>query len=142
MKANELRIGNLLNKGDLIESFEDGTSVLIKKGSVIKVNSISGKGINNYIDDYGHCPVSEWYDLKGYSPIPLTEGWLLKLGFTKERDTVFEKIIINNRLFTIIQHGFTKTYTYPSQNSVTSIQHVHQLQNLYFALTGKELEIK
>ena len=68
-------------------------------------------------------------------PIPLTEEWLLKFGFEKAKEgdytmgvyTVFirEYISISN------YHGY-----------IADIKHVHQLQNLYFALTNTELEIK
>lgn len=60
---------------------------------------------------------------KDYRPIELTEDWLLKLGFEKE--------ITNNG-----------TIYYENENiSIEGeLKHVHQLQNLYFALTGEELK--
>jgi hypothetical protein len=67
-------------------------------------------------------------------PIPLTEEWLLKFGFCKFKNyNDFSKggIIIHGR-----KRGFVL------RKSVPDIKYVHQLQNLYFALTGEELEIK
>ncbi len=70
-------------------------------------------------------------------PIPLTEEWLVKFGFKKQkRSEWFSKKgfvvrIFNNTLPVKIQGKHLVTLGY-----------VHQLQNLYYALTGKELTIK
>ena len=69
-------------------------------------------------------------------PIPLTEEWLLKFGFEKLEgwdDTFFFQL--NNVQITDYN---VSGYDYDSFN----IRHVHQLQNLYFALTGEELKLK
>lgn len=68
-------------------------------------------------------------------PIPLTEEWLLKFGFKK----IGNQFIIENGRITLtddIKYGNQFIYEF------TSLVYVHQLQNLYFALTGNELEIK
>lgn len=74
-------------------------------------------------------------------PIPLTEEILLKCGFEKVR---YEKYAHNelNKLRAyphVMKDGFgiyiMGSYTLPN------IKHLHELQNLFFALTGKELEI-
>ena len=68
----------------------------------------------------------QMYDIE---PIQLTEKWLLKLGFKPfNKDFVLNGIIIHTR-----KRGFIL------RKSVPIIMHVHQLQNLYFALTGEEL---
>jgi len=67
-------------------------------------------------------------------PIPLTEEWLLRFGF--------ESLLSGA--------GYVKNYTeigcnHNGLNIIASglkIEFVHQLQNLYFALTGQELTIK
>jgi hypothetical protein len=51
-------------------------------------------------------------------PIPITEDWLLNFGFEQ-----------NGHKLPIQLH----------QRGKTHIKYVHQLQNLYFALTGEEL---
>ncbi len=73
-------------------------------------------------------------------PIPLTEEWLVKFGFEKE-----------DRYFDIKINNFWLTYDYReaeysiSENKLNysdiwiELNHVHSLQNLYFALTGEEL---
>jgi hypothetical protein len=69
------------------------------------------------------------------SPIQLTEEWLLKFGFG------WKNFAFRNGTFTVrFQKEF---YVYLSIEGVRPIQikldYVHQLQNLYFALTGEEL---
>lgn len=70
-------------------------------------------------------------------PIPLTEEWLLKFGFEKE-DGVFSKGI-----FEVVQLrrgiDLRERFEFVSHNFNPDLDYVHQLQNLYFALTGKEL---
>jgi hypothetical protein len=117
MKATELRIGN---------------KVLYKNG-IIDVIIISGISYSFGKYDVTINPNRKWImvDIKTISPIPLTEEWLLKFGFesllsgagyVKNRT----EIGYNHNGFYIITSGL-------------KIEYVHQLQNLYFALTGEEL---
>jgi len=65
-------------------------------------------------------------------PIPLTEEWLLNLGFEKIR----EYFTIDNEFDVFVnESGF---YTHINCGNII-LSSVNQLQNLYFALTGKEL---
>lgn len=68
-------------------------------------------------------------------PIPLTEEILLKCGFKRDSD-------LKNSLcrFGIWFNIMNMEATYLSQKLI-KINYLHQLQNLYFALTGEELEI-
>tara|TARA_R110000822_G_scaffold233483_2_gene364915 strand:+ start:131 stop:478 length:348 start_codon:yes stop_codon:yes gene_type:complete len=67
-----------------------------------------------------------------YKPIPLTEEWLLKFGF----DIQLVEIVLGEFYLKKTENHFE----YYCNNRV-QIKYVHQLQNLYFALTSKELEI-
>ena len=69
-------------------------------------------------------------------PIPITEEWLLKFGFEKQTDVCGFKWHKGN--FYILQVG--KNSFYCDYSLVFAIDYIHQLQNLYFALTQKELE--
>jgi hypothetical protein len=73
-----------------------------------------------------------------YKPIPLTEEWLLKFGFYKNIDTeLFEKdghqidLSVIKCLFYLPEFG----------DWYKELEYVHQLQNLYFALTNEELTL-
>ena len=134
IKAEELRIGNLLELGS----------------EILTVISIQGAG--GWTEKFGAegddvFPSEEEYDkIEG---IALTEKWLKRLGF----DTVdYEYDFIEwakeetELDFSINQIGippenqpFIFTYDTGMGDRNREVQYVHQLQNLYFALTGSEL---
>ena len=77
-------------------------------------------------------------------PIKLTEEWLLKFGFRYYQNAYYapdeeEYFIINTK------YGFNFISFSEVDGSEWAIKfdikYVHQLQNLYYTLTGKELEI-
>jgi hypothetical protein len=77
-------------------------------------------------------------------PIPLTEEWLLKVGFR-----VLDKEGYHNELYIIERAVFgDNRWSFRVKTSETKsvgvkyFHYVHQLQNLYFALTGEELTLK
>lgn len=70
-------------------------------------------------------------------PIPLTEEWLLKFGFIKSENIL--KFFLYNNFEVYIQDN---VFWYDLTNDSIVIENVHQLQNLYFALTSYELTIK
>ncbi len=91
-----------------------------------------------------------------HQPVPLTEEWLLLLGFVKLRiqpltDTqeyILDKYPANHKLiardcddgdYSIFNHS---NCNINEMQYLTKVEHVHQLQNLYHALTGKELTIQ
>jgi hypothetical protein len=77
-----------------------------------------------------------------YRPIPLTEEWLLKFGFEivlnqYKKITDVSKDTFKNIPFIIL--FLDNQFQYDDLRFRTNLQYVHQLQNLYFALTGEEL---
>jgi hypothetical protein len=119
MKANELRLGNLVLNG----------------GSNIK--DITPQTISDFDNK-----------LIVLNPIPLTEEWLLKFGFEKDDvfDKFFTYLPIHNlcmdKLSFRVNEGFICYESIKYRTLLKHIQYVHQLQNFYFALTNQELEIK
>lgn len=81
-----------------------------------------------------------WFTDNQCEPIPLIEEWLLKFGF------VNQNYGWNIKDFGLFDHNYKKGELNLKLNAsevpIIEIKHVHQLQNLYFALTGEELEIK
>jgi hypothetical protein len=75
----------------------------------------------------------------GYSPIPLSEEILLKAGFEKE-DNFWWDIRVKIRL---VDNNSTIYITGGELPLImlNNYKYVHQLQNLYFALTNTELQI-
>lgn len=91
-----------------------------------------------------------WEQIKfaeDFKPIPLTEEWLLKLGFKKYTENKFF-IGFNYGAYSVNKVGdaFDHWYLNHEFDGTKRICHntrfIHQLQNLYFALTGNELELK
>ena len=65
----------------------------------------------------------------------LTEEWLLKFGFEKIKTNNCIYWTLNNVDIWELNGGFANDLDIP-------IQYIHQLQNLYFALTNEELTAK
>lgn len=117
MKSNELRIGNWYD--------ENGTQRQVTP---------------NIIEEIW---VSE---RKWVEPITLTEEWLVRFGFeeTSRYGKYLEFNINTDReqsfRLPICKHS-DKDYWYILRGSA-KVKYIHQLQNLYFALTGEELRLK
>lgn len=116
IQANELRIGNWL--------------IDIKFGSYIRFKSF-----------FGLCNVEANPDL--YNPIPLTPEILEKAGFElrKEYGTSIEIDYKLYPLYVKFEHNGGLLITIHEYSSCSHVKYLHQLQNLYFALTGEELQI-
>lgn len=130
MKANELRIGNWVN-------------VPVKEQSPFRIDAfehLSDKFIKvaMFHPEYGESvhPLT-WYggDLE---PIPLTEEILLKCGFEEDANLFHNNIA----LYKNGVGGFNYNANYFEHDNLISVDYLHQLQNLYFALTGEELKIE
>ena len=119
MKSTELRIGNWVTSPEGI-----GQVTCLQDREVLEVSEI------------GHI-------IEDCKPIPLTEEWLLKLGLKHEKfDWNNEP---PNKDVSVGYNGndfINNEMTFKYKTVLFKITHVHQLQNLYFALTGKELTIK
>lgn len=126
--ANELRIGNW---------------VIIPIGAVIKTRSIDDTGINTGFDD--------GYLLSVINPIPLTPEILEKCGFkwVDKND--------NNRIYYFRDIDEDHSLSWDERKKIiyldctdgyydiyfnNTAKYLHQLQNLYFALTGEELKVE
>lgn len=121
MKANELRIGNDINIGgstiDTYQTFKPTKVTINILKAIIEENIDRPDAI-----------------LSMFQPIPLTEEWLVKLGFKFNSDSNVYSID-NFFIYTEAYNKIIITY----DCLMRSIGYVHQLQNLYFALTGEEL---
>jgi hypothetical protein len=131
MKANELRIGNWVadrgGKMFQIDHWEYKDKVSAKEPEMNTCGMLLR----------GH-PITEW--VEHLQPIPLTEEWLVKFGF------------ISNPYFDRYEMGVLHIECDKTKGHLMlwieklpyamELKSVHQLQNLFFALTGEELEVK
>lgn len=120
MNVNELRIGNLIYD---------------------KHNDIYEVGYNTF-SKFFH-PTMDRSAEKSFSGIPLTEEWLLSKGFKLIKKGIgwdefsnskitLTNVPTNKGLIIAFRHGNDK-YVF--------LKFIHQLQNLYWCLTGEELII-
>lgn len=87
---------------------------------------------------------SKGFSLEHVEGIPITDEWLLKLGFVKNgRD--FIKIWDDIEEFLIFDYGSVnggdKGFVTNNDFSIKRLQFIHQLQNRYLDSTGEELQI-
>lgn len=77
-------------------------------------------------------------------PIPLTPEWLEKLDFTVNTKVWWE--FPGKSDFQLLDNSpFEKTFSLTEDHTlldVRPLEYVHQLQNLFYIITGKELTIK
>jgi hypothetical protein len=123
MNANELRINNWVGWNGP-SHYENALVSAISKDEIFF--KCGDSGLINEIE-----------------PILLTEKWLLRFGFEKiiGKIDIYEKgrlrIWVGSRgqsLCYLIEEDTTSAHYIPN-----SIEYVHQIQNLYFALFGEEL---
>lgn len=140
MKAQELRIGNYVKSGN----------------QNCYINFFLGRDMADlevigfeYTDDNHEEFISK------LQPITLTEEWLVKFGFVDYSCHVnyYEKCIKSDipSKHVVVRFGRQRNYftffnhsecNFTDMQFLRELEYVHQLQNLYFALTGDELTLK
>ena len=123
MKANELRIGNLCYYH--VEDSHEGDHDILNEVDYEDLRILFGRG-----------------SCGEYLPIPLTEEWLSSFN-------ILESYLISNDVRTYFCEPISISINYESNimliffkgELIGECKYIHQLQNLYFALTGEELTI-
>ena len=87
-------------------------------------------------------------DMKDFMPVTLTQEILEKAGFIKLTDLNYERDLIRPKRYEDVVNDKIKIFDFQTgdfsawNNSyLNTIKHLHQLQNLYFSLTGNDLQI-
>ena len=111
IQANELRIGNYIK-------YQDNLNFIVE------------------LEDFSDLYLGE-DDIEDYHPILITQQRLIDLGF---EDIGTYEYQINDDLIMENEYTDKGSWNFFYDNiHLTEIKHIHQLQNLYFAITGKEL---
>ena len=115
----------------------------LRIGNTVEYNLI-GENVDKWIvtdvDEDDIC------DTSYLRPIPLTEEWLVKFGWGKSDE--HELCDNSNEIVFVYDWHFKRleiqidTEHVGVEYKLDHIKHVHQLQNLYFALTDEELTTK
>ena len=132
MKANELRIGKLIHNP--VQNIDLRVTVDL----LSRINY--------------DCFNTQMNPKDKFQPIPLTEEWLLKLGFNKDYKNGWIGIDVESESGMTIDFVLAEplnmgewqkyyAFVYDSYR-FTKLEYVHELQNLYFALTNEELTIQ
>ena len=134
MDIKELRVGNTIWRPCCYDEV-----VEIRENGIIGLDNLRG------LISYGEI-----------EPIPITEELLLKIGFKKGRNDYFNYRDYNDELsirfipnYTFIEYAnlcfnpedVTET-NYGSSLELPNTLHLHTLQNIWYLLTEKELEVE
>lgn len=136
MIKNEIRVGNVVK-------------YYAKEEPIIILDISTGKK-KKWFDGYVRCRNDSKIAIVCLKGIPLSKEWFKKLGFIEyenEYDTTYEIEIKDGYKLESVK---SLTFLLREVNNVTgdqlfflphNIDYVHQLQNLYFSLSGKELTL-
>lgn len=124
MKPQDLRIGCWYNGGIQLNGSTQA--------------ALSATESKNFLLTKAHFEVlvgrTDWHLM--INPIPLTDEWLLNFGFDKnDHYACYSKIVKSGEF--VLDENFVLC---DIQLNV-KLEYVHQLQNLYFSLTGEELTL-
>lgn len=139
VNANELRIGNWITE-EILGRVEIAT---VAPNQVIVL-------VNHMDVDRKESKKNITLALSEIKGIPLTAELLEKAGFILTDDGIspYHKLVLNRTEAISIEDDFSFGLNAENENSKMGfashpdlVKYVHQLQNLYFALTGTELTI-
>lgn len=154
IKASDLRRGNFA-VDYITQNPHQVSNIWIGKSGIRSSWDHAGETGNDYVfftgmKDFNGREYGTTCNAKDVNPISITEEWLFRFGFTKEdvgenhvryfkgEGLLFGVEFINhpneqNQIIITPSHVWDASYT------GSPCLYVHQLQNLYFALTGEEL---
>jgi hypothetical protein len=128
-----LKIGDL-KSGDIIMVDDEGVK---REGTVVKINHEENVAlVDNGVQEF-------WYAQEEMFPIPLDEGQLMKLGFSKEElDGAVKYKKDSFRLVTPKKGDFSNIEMWwrEDRRHFSFPLGVHELQNLHLSMTKVHLE--
>lgn len=134
MEVNELRIGNWVE-------YPNNPHSTTQKHNYSTVNGITCFGFSHKVCVKRKFNQEYYFPAEKIKPILLTPEWLERCGcYLKDKfDKSIHVKLPNSAIYGYYFRGSGfRTTGWNAQN----IDYVHQLQNLYFSLTGQELQIK
>lgn len=122
LMAEELMIGNYLKTVEFSNEYFEVRA--ISKDRLLPLTLVDKDGYS-----------VDWR-LDEAIPIPLTEQWLKEFGFVEEDNGTWQ----NEIALYEGSEGYNYNASFFEHHNFVTIKYVHQLQNLYFALTATKLE--
>ncbi len=142
IKANELRIGNLVTLSDGMskELFDTCDIVLSKKTAIVLGLNEHECLLKLFTKDENLLDIVNIdFDYKEISPVRTTLVCLKKLGF----ETMGYGVYKQNEFYIHESHDYDHHgFWWVKDGLWVELKYLHQLQNLYFDLIIKELEFK
>lgn len=143
MKIEDLRIGNLVSVNN--KQFHPNL-----KGAILRVTGLHERSRNGVVETSVNleCERETYSQFMEYiKPVALTEQWLLDLGFNQiiEKQWYLHFHDVCLTLYEDSEQYMVQIHDMEIDESsifLKSIQYVHQLQNIFFILSGKEIDIK
>jgi hypothetical protein len=124
-KLKNFRLGNY------IQGMYDGDEELFCNCTIVCLDNVGACEYPITVESEKNCEY--FYEFK---ELELTEEMLLKLGFEKRPDNGFKK---DGFMFYGFKVADTIGYHFRSTSFSKELKYVHQLQNLYYLVTDKEL---
>lgn len=123
IKSTEIRLGNL---------------VFLDDDSIWKVKEVSDRHLRCIPFDKNKIGYTH-DDLECFSPIPLTEEWLIKAGFELEESLYYQNEVKEYYLGNFYINYFPDKNIFSYDSSSRDIESIHHLQNIYYSHILEEL---
>lgn len=139
MEIRELRIGNFVTIDNDMRKSQTGDVFVVE---AIENHSANNKSISLSSCDNGSFNFGQLQEF--VRPIPLTEEWLIKLGCRRVTNGFWLPMTNLKAELHFGIHGKEVVTSIESDFScliLDPVKYVHSLQNLYYSLTGRELEL-
>jgi len=121
-----------------------GASITFENNIMVMENNLIGLKVGNLVYDnksQSNITITESNigDTQNFEPIPITSEWLEEIGFQKRlQNKTGYPTQRNNK----VEFRLDSSDNYDWENSVNNlpkVKYIHQLQNIYFTLTEREL---
>ena len=141
MEVQNLRIGNYIQA----KYYDEDDNEAIELCRVVTLDSVGAAEYPICVESLGSSGREHYIE---FEPVPITEDWLIRFGFEKSKGNfsidfnlgyleLEYHVIMDLWEFNIVNVG--DSWDDPVSMPLKSPQFIHQLQNLYFSLTGEEL---
>lgn len=152
MEAKNIRIGNYVWVDNKEYHFKLLNKTMVVCGMDKLCDSEKGRVQINHLNYKENItlPAVAQFD-KYIKPIPLNEDWLKDLGFEYRLENGGNlpcyKMNIRGNLYTVARwgtdkHNLAEWQMWIESRDVCRVQYVHELQNVFFAITRTELQLK
>ena len=143
--ANELRIGNLISWNPKLLNPDITLTAMNVEVAAIQQDQIgySSPNFEHRVEPFEDALMQEemtYKTLASFEPIPITAEILEKAGFQKDKHLFTTYFETDGLRLKVADESFQpvcgkEPFGHP-------IQYVHRLQNVYYCLTGKELDMR